>query len=133
MSYKLIRKFLIKLLVVALLLMMLTPLVVEKAKWTITPYWPWIIVLLTVVSIVVYCLVWKFKSKNDHKKFANFYMILSIVRPMTYLAILLVYALCNKHDGKRFMVTFLVFYLIFTVFETIQLSKKDSKEKKEDA
>lgn len=60
-------------------------------------------------------------------------MILSVVRPMTYLAILLVYALCNKYDGKRFMVTFLVFYLIFTVFETIQLSKKDFKKKEENA
>ena len=66
----------------------------------------------------------KVKAKNDMGKFTNFYMGTTIVKLVTYLAVLLSYILIFPEDKKAFVFTFLAYYLCFTFFETYILAKK---------
>ena len=61
------------------------------------------------------------------RKFANFYTASTVVKMILYLTIIFVYAINFKEDGKRFAITFLAYYLIFSVFETYKLAKKNKK------
>ena len=79
-----------------------------------------------IVSIVMFYLSEKAKQK-DMRKFANFYMASTVIKMVVYLSIIFFYAINFKEDGKRFAITFLAFYLIYSVFETYKLTKKDKK------
>ncbi len=95
-----------------------------------TMWWPLLAVFFFIVSAALYRLCEKAKKK-DIRTFYNTYMVLTLVKLIVYLAILLVYSLNFKEDSKRFMLTFLAYYLIYSVFETYQLvRKKDDKDGK---
>ncbi len=92
----------------------------------LTIWWPAIAGFFFIVSIVMYFLSEKAK-KRDMRRFANFYMASTAVKMVLYLAIIFVYAMTFKEDAKRFAITFLAYYLIFSVFETYKLSKKEKQ------
>lgn len=91
---------------------------------SLTVWWPAVTCFFFIVSITVYFFSEKAKKK-DMRRFVNLYMALTVVKMVLYLAIILVYTLNFREDGKRFAITFLAYYLIYTVFETIKLAKKD--------
>lgn len=94
----------------------------------VTPYWSLLILLFAVVCVTVFFTTMKVKDKNDIRKFTNFYMVLTILKLVVYLAILLLYAVLMPSDSKAFIITFLIYYLCFSIFETYILVKKQKKE-----
>ena len=92
----------------------------------LTVWWPAIVVFFAIVSAVVYYLSVKAKQK-DMRKFANFYMASTVIKMVVYLTIIIIYVMNFKEDGKRFAITFLVIYLIYSIFETIKLAKKNKQ------
>ena len=90
----------------------------------LTAWWPALVLFFLIVSIVMYFLSENQKRK-DMRKFANFYMASTVVKMMLYLAIIFIYVLNFKEDGKRFAISFLIYYLIYSVFETFKLAKKE--------
>lgn len=93
----------------------------------LTMWWPAIILFFFIVSLVMFFLSEKAKKK-DMRKFANFYMASTVIKMMLYLTIIMVYAFTFKEDGKNFAISFLAYYLIFSVFETYKLAKKEKHE-----
>ncbi len=96
------------------------------ARNILTIWWPAIMGFFFIVSIVMFYLSEKAKQK-DMRKFANFYMASTVIKMVVYLSIIFFYVINFKEDGKRFAITFLAFYLIYSVFETYKLTKKDKK------
>ena len=92
----------------------------------LTTLWPAIVCFFFIVSIVVYFLSQRAKQK-DMRKFANFYMASTIVKMVLYLAIIFIYVMVYIEDGKRFAITFLIYYFIYSIFETYKLAKKEKK------
>lgn len=93
----------------------------------LTVWWPAIVGFFYLVSITVYFLSVRARQK-DMRKFANFYMASTVVKMLLYLTIIFVYAMSCKEDGKRFAITFLANYLIFSIFETYKLVKHNKHE-----
>lgn len=93
------------------------------AHSVLTAWWPAIVGFFFVVSMVVYFLSEKAKKK-DMRRFANFYMASTVVKMVVYLTIIFIYAVNFKEDAKRFAITFLAYYLIYSIFETYKLAKK---------
>ena len=89
----------------------------------LTVWWPAIVVFFAIISAVMYYLSEKAREK-DMRKFTNFYMAATVIKMVVYLTIIIVYVMNFKEDGKRFAITFLAYYLIYSIFETIKLSKK---------
>ena len=92
----------------------------------ITVWWPALACFFFIVSLVVYLLSENAKRK-DMRKFANFYLASTVVKMVVYLTIILIYAFTFKEDAKLFAMTFLAYYLVYSVFETYKLAKKDKK------
>ena len=92
----------------------------------LTVWWPALMLFFFIVSLVMYFLSEKAKKK-DMRKFANFYMASTVVKMVVYLTIIFVYAVSFKSDGKNFAITFLAYYLVFSIFETYKLSRKEKK------
>lgn len=106
----------------------LTLLLRQIVPQYITPMWPAQIVFFSIICVVVYLLTMKMRSKDNLSKFTNFYMATTIIKLVIYLAVVLTYALLVPEDGKGFVVSFLVYYLCFTFFETYFLTKKNKNQ-----
>ena len=110
-------------LVILTVVVMVASLALHKM---LTVWWPAIVVFFAVISALMYYLSEKAKAKGM-RKFANFYMAATVIKLVLYLTIIVVYVMNFKEDGKLFAITFLAYYLIYSVFETIKLAKKDKK------
>lgn len=94
---------------------------------SVTMWWPLLVLFFAAVSVVTFHISERARAKNAHK-FYNSYMAMTVVKLVAYLTILLVYSLNFKEDSRRFMLTFLVYYVIYSFFETYQLVKKKKNE-----
>ena len=92
----------------------------------LTVWWPAIVVFFAIISAVMYFLSEKARKK-DMRKFANFYMAATVIKMVLYLTIIIIYVMNFKEDGKRFAITFLAYYLIYSIFETAKLAKKEKR------
>lgn len=110
-------------LVILTVVVMAACLVMHKM---LTVWWPAIVVFFAITSAAMYFLSERAKQKGM-RKFANFYMAATVIKMVVYLAIIIVYIMNFKEDGKHFAITFLAIYLIYSVFETIKLAKKEKK------
>ena len=84
----------------------------------ITSLWPFIILFFAIENVIMYFMTIKVKSKNDVHKMTNFHMLTTIARLIVCLAIIAIYAIMSPASAKTFVVSFLVYYLCFTIFET---------------
>jgi hypothetical protein len=71
----------------------------------------------------------EFLSKRRHQRFITGYMALTAVRMMIYLVGIIIYVFSFKAQAVVFLITFMVLYLAYTVFEVVVVLKflKQSK------
>lgn len=118
------KSFLIGLVCIIVLTITATIIIKSLVPQVITPFWPLLVLFFAVVCIAVFFTTMKVKDRGDIRKFTNFYMVLTILKLVIYLAILLLYAILMPSDSKAFIITFLIYYLCFSIFETYILVKK---------
>jgi len=56
-------------------------------------------------------------SKGRPQVFIRYYMASTTFKLLLHMGIIIIYALFNKEDAIRFIISFLIYYLIFTAFE----------------
>ena len=111
-------KFFISLLCVTALVTALTFILKNTIPQTITLFWPLLILFFDAINVIVYFMTIKVKSKNDINKTTHFHMLITIMKLIVYLAIVATYAIKFSEDSKAFIISFLLYYLCFTFFET---------------
>lgn len=87
----------------------------------ITPQWHYLLLLFVVVSVIMFRKAINMRDKNDIYKLTNFHMIATILKLVGYLAIIAIYVIKNPEDKIAFVITFLAYYLCFSIFETYML------------
>jgi len=63
------------------------------------------------------------------QQFVTRFMLITTIKLLSFLALLLVYALLFKEDAMQFLLSFFVLYLIYSAFEVMavmNLNKKNS-------
>jgi hypothetical protein len=84
----------------------------------------WIILgYFTLLTFVVHLLLVKASSRG-HQHFIRTFMAATAIKLLTTVAFALVYALFNKAVAVKFIASFLVMYVLFTVFEAAVLTKQ---------
>lgn len=122
------KAFIIKLSLAALLLALLSYLVFERLNEDMqTPAWPWLLVFLYGVNVVLYQLFIRNKNKKV-SSFANFFMLATFLKLILYLAVIVVYLLSNKEEAAPFLISFLVYYLVFTALEVASVTQLQRKQ-----
>jgi len=104
----------ISLLVISSIIYFLTP------KIKISPAFPFILIFMYVTTILIFKLLAKSMEKRL-SKFANAYMLVNFGKLVIFSIIIVVYAVLNKDDAISFMLTFFIYYFIFTIFEVFAL------------
>ncbi len=90
--------------------------------------WPYLIVFFYSVTFLVHFVL----LKSTEKKFSKFYssfMLSTTAKLMLYLTVLVVYSLLNKNNAVNFIITFLILYILFTIFEVASAVKLSNKKK----
>lgn len=122
------KRFCISLLCLFGILWGLSMMLSVYAPGYITPQWHYLLLLFVVVSVIMFRKAINMRDKNDIYKLTNFHMIATILKLVGYLAIITIYVIKNPEDKIAFVVTFLTYYLCFSVFETYMLVRKKSEK-----
>lgn len=109
----------ISLLVISTIIFFFTP------KIKITPAFPIILIFMYLTTISIFKLLAK-SMENRLSKFANAYMLVNFGKLVIFSIIIVVYAVLNKEDAISFMLTFFIYYFIFTIFEVFSLLRLKS-------
>lgn len=57
-------------------------------------------------------------KKEDEKKLVNKYMLMRVLKILISLLFILIYWMANKAEIKNFALVFIIFYMLFLIFET---------------
>jgi hypothetical protein len=86
-------------------------------KWR-TPALPFIIPFFAVIGFGIHAGLLRMKEIR-FARFVNAFMIASFVKLFLYLIVVVGYVLLNRADTLPFILSFLVLYIIFSVFEVV--------------
>lgn len=84
--------------------------------------WAYLATFFLAMTIITFYILRFVKQKNA-KKFLYAILILTGGKPILYATFILIYGLNNPSDVKNFTITFLVYFLIFTVYEVFMILK----------
>lgn len=84
--------------------------------------WPFILLFFLSISLLVHRFLLK-KANGNHGKFINAFLLTTTIKLLLFLSVILIYVLLNRADAIGFILTFFVYYLIFTFFEIFSILK----------
>jgi hypothetical protein len=115
------RQFIIKILVFsALIYAFATALFLTVLKtWYFVAY-SYQLILIATITTIGHLWILKASEKNP-RKFTTAYMASVTLKLMVYLTFILVYLLIDRSQVIPFVLTFVSFYTLFTVFEVTQV------------
>lgn len=93
------------------------------------PAYPYQILLIALVTTIGHLWILKAAGQNT-RRFTTAYMASVTLKLMVYLTFMLVYLLIDHSQVIPFAITFITFYISFTIFEVVQVLnyiKKHSK------
>ncbi|MDR0970616.1 MAG: hypothetical protein LBM67_08795 [Lentimicrobiaceae bacterium] len=116
------KRFSIKVLILSLILSILSFFMYHLFPAWITINWPYLMVFFIIVNLILYKLSDKAKQK-DMTKFSTVFIGTSFLKLLLYFAIIFFYSLLNKEDAIPFLITFFVYYVIYTIVEVVSITK----------
>src|SRR5262245_24639414 len=66
-------------------------------------------------------------SKGKPQQFVRYYMGATSFKLLIHIVVMIVYCIFNRQDAVRFILSFAVFYLAFTVFEFMAVKRSFRK------
>ncbi len=113
----------VKRLIIFSLIIMIISLAVSYfiPKIYITPSLPYLIIFFFSVTAVVYYYIIK-ASEQRFARFVTVFMLTTFLKLMLYLTVLLIYIfLISRKNSVPFIAAFFIYYLLFTIFETVYI------------
>ncbi len=101
-----------------LTLSIITDFFIPKIK--ISEMYPYILIFLYLATLGIFRLIAK-SMESRLSRFANIYMLAIFAKLILFTVIILLYSFLNPDDAVSFMLTFFVYYFVFTSFEIYSL------------
>ena len=95
--------------------------------WQITPAFPYIVLFFYALSLVIFRLLDRTRQQKI-SRFANTYMLVNFGKLIFFTLVVIAYALTFRDDAVSFIITFFIYYLLFTTFEVIALLKGNQQD-----
>lgn len=89
---------------------------------------PYFILLFYIITGISYSSIYLFVRKKI-MKFENIFMISKFIKLLVYIMVIIIYLFINNTNIKAFIVSYAILYILYTVFDTITLSKLAKKLK----
>lgn len=124
------RQFIVKMTVFTLLIFVSATILFSTVleSWLVASY-PYQILLIATVTTIGHLWIVRASGQNT-RKFSTAFMASVTLKLMIYLTFLLVYLLIDRSQAIPFVLTFITFYILFTIFEVLAVLdfiKKHSK------
>jgi len=102
------------------------------ARWVpqlkITPVYPFLLLFFYLFSLLAF--YFSFKALHEKiSRFTNTYLIVNFLKLVIFSMIIVAYAYLNREDAAPFVISFFIYYLLFTTYEVIALYKANTVEK----
>jgi hypothetical protein len=91
------------------------------------PNHSWLIFFYFILGTSVFHLGLLRSSMGKPQGFVRYYMGATTLKLMVHVVFILLFCLFNRDEAVRFIVTFLIFYLLYTVFEVAFAATKFRK------
>lgn len=88
----------------------------------------WYIYAFFIISSIITYLLTLSASKSSPQYFVRYYMASTGIKLSFYLFIIIAYALINRNEAAGFIISFLILYICFSVFEVFTLIKHFRQE-----
>lgn len=89
---------------------------------------PYMLLYFIALSIFTYNMMMKAKAKG-HSKFINKFILATTLRLFLNLIIIVVYLFLYRKQAVSFVITFLVLYFCYTIFEVISILSEVNSQK----
>jgi hypothetical protein len=124
------RQFIVKILIFTILIFIIASVLFSTVLkiWYFAAY-PYQILLIALVTTIGHLWILKAAGQNT-RRFTTAYMASVTLKLMVYLTFMLVFLLIDHSQAIPFSLTFITFYISFTIFEVVQVLnyiKKHSK------
>ena len=86
----------------------------------ISPSLPFLFVFYYACSLISYIILDRSIRKKINR-FVSVFMLATAVKLLLYVSVMIIYAFINRKDAIPFLLNFFVLYLVYTVFEVIQI------------
>ena len=87
----------------------------------------WQVLIYFIMITVVFHYGLLRSSQGKPQAFIRYYMGGVTVKLFVHVIVILMYSLFNRNEAVRFIITFLIFYFLYTTFETIFSVKRFRK------
>lgn len=121
MSNNIINKFSRQLILLSAILGFLS-LIAYLVLPRISPAMPFLLIFIMSVTLLMHRYLLKGSDKRANQ-FINRFLMMTTLKLVLYLSVITVYAFINREDAVPFTVTFLGYYIIYSVFEVSSLLK----------
>ena len=115
------RQFIIRILIFTIIIAAIaSALFLTVLKMWYLAVYPYQIILIATVTTIGHLLVIKASLQNS-RRFATAFLASVTLKLMIYLTFMLVYLLIDHSQVIPFVLTFIILYIFFTVFEVVQV------------
>jgi hypothetical protein len=97
-------------------------------KGMLSPNLPYYIVMFWALTAVGYCLIY-FIPKRKTMNFVNIVMIVKFGKMIIYIGVLSIVYLSKIETDKMFVVSYLIIFVLYLIFDTITLYSLAKKSK----
>lgn len=86
---------------------------------------PWYLIILLFFYIITLIILYVLEKKLTQRMtlFANAFMLVNFLKLVIFTIIIGLYAFLNKQDAISFILTFFIYYVLFSIFEVVTLRK----------
>lgn len=116
-----LKKFIVKGILITLLLAVIGYFLFAGV---FNPYYqvilPFVLLFIFLFTTVIHTILLKTARKKP-KKLVNRFLMLTGLKMMIYLLFMIIYLVISKQDSAPFLLTFLIVYLVFSIFEILSI------------
>jgi amino acid transporter len=84
--------------------------------------WPFVLLFFVLTNSILYFFYLRIHSRKV-SSFANFFMITTSAKLIFYLIVIVVYLYFNRDEAVPFLLSFFLYYLVYTFFEVKSIMK----------
>ncbi len=84
--------------------------------------WPFILLFFVLTNSILYFFYLRIHSRKV-SSFANFFMLTTSAKLIFYLIVIVVYLYFNRDEAVPFVLSFFLYYVVYTVFEVKSIMK----------
>ncbi len=96
-----------------------------------TRAWPYMLLFFFLTNLLLVRMFIQTQKKKKQSSHSNFLMLATFLKLVVYLAIIIVYLIFFKHEVFAFLLSFFVYYLVYTFVEvraTLKIQKEANQQ-----